>query len=140
MGYIYKTLGAVRYEDYLPFRDPLVVNPILAERATVTPAVMRPLVTTQEEKIIASQEYLTEPERRVVPARDERGRPLPPTHAPKPVKTGESETVIPTFIETASATTNPFLKYGLLAVGAYILYDTFVKTSKQTRRKPGPGW
>jgi len=42
---------------------------------------------------------------------------------------------IPTFIEAAAAETSPWLKYALLGLGAYIFYDSFVKSQPPRRRR-----
>lgn len=39
----------------------------------------------------------------------------------------------PTFIDTAFAQTSPLLKYGLLALGAFIFYDSFMRTKPRRR-------
>ena len=46
----------------------------------------------------------------------------------------ETEPTVPTFVEAAAVAPSPWMKYALLAVGGYILYDSFVK-SKPKRRK-----
>lgn len=48
--------------------------------------------------------------------------------------TDEREPTVPTFVEAAAVEPSPWMKYGLLAIGGYILYDSFVK-SKPKRRK-----
>jgi len=40
---------------------------------------------------------------------------------------------VPTFIETAQAQTSPLLKYGLLAVGAFIFIDSLKRTRPRRR-------
>lgn len=46
----------------------------------------------------------------------------------------ETEPTVPTFVEAAAVAPSALMKYALLAVGGYILYDSFVK-SKPKRRK-----
>ncbi len=48
--------------------------------------------------------------------------------------TFEDETV-PTFVEAAAVAPSPFLKYGMLAIGGYILYDSFVKSKPKKKRR-----
>lgn len=48
--------------------------------------------------------------------------------------TFEDETV-PTFVEAAAVAPSPWMKYGLLAVGGYILYDSFVKSKPKKKRR-----
>lgn len=43
--------------------------------------------------------------------------------------------VVPTFVEVAAVEPSPFLKYGILAIGAYILYDSFVKSKPKRKRR-----
>jgi len=40
-----------------------------------------------------------------------------------------------TFMEAAAAETRPWLKYALLGLGAYIFYDSFVKSQSSRRRR-----
>ncbi len=40
-----------------------------------------------------------------------------------------------TFVEAAAVEPSPFLKYGILAIGAYILYDSFVKSKPKRKRR-----
>lgn len=42
---------------------------------------------------------------------------------------------IPTFVEAASGEQRPWLKWGLLALGGYILYDSFVKSERKRPRR-----
>ena len=46
-----------------------------------------------------------------------------------------TDETVPTFIGAAALEPSPFMKYGLLALGGYILYDTFVKSKPKTRKR-----
>lgn len=49
--------------------------------------------------------------------------------------TDETEPAMPTFVEAAALEPSPFMKYGLLALGVYILYDTFVKSKPKAGKR-----
>jgi len=60
--------------------------------------------------------------------------------APQPANGFAPTEAMPTFIDTALAQTSPWLKYGLLALGAFIFYDSFVRSQprKRTVRRRSP--
>lgn len=60
--------------------------------------------------------------------------PIVPLTATREGVTITDETV-PTFVEAAADAPSPWMKYALLAVGGYILYDSFVKSKPKTRRR-----
>ena len=60
----------------------------------------------------------------VIPVTQPANQTLPEFEAVAPVQAD----MMPTFVDTALETDRPWLKYGLLAVGAYIAYKTFIDT------------
>lgn len=58
---------------------------------------------------------------------------IPVTATAKGIRIADE--AVPTFVEAAMIEPSPWMKYALLAVGGYILYDSFVKSRPKKRRR-----